>query len=93
MKGHTEQPLINHLFELRTAALRSIICIVLITLVLLPFSNQIYSIIATPLITKLPEGSSMIATEVTSPFFAPFKLTLFCGIFFCQWIEHGPESY
>ena len=82
MKVHSEQPLIKHLFELRTTALRCIISIVLITIVLLPFANQIYSFIATPLIAKLPEGSSMIATEVASPFFAPFKLTLFCGIFF-----------
>ena len=82
MKGHSEQPLIKHLFELRTTALRCIVCIVLITIILLPFANQIYNFIATPLIAKLPEGSSMIATEVASPFFAPFKLTLFCGIFF-----------
>ena len=82
MKGHSEQPLIKHFFELRTTALRCIISIILITIILLPFANQIYSFIATPLIAKLPEGSSMIATEVASPFFAPFKLTLFCGIFF-----------
>ena len=82
MKGHSEQPLIKHLFELRTTALRCIISIILITIILLPFANQIYSFIATPLIAKLPEGSSMIAIEVASPFFAPFKLTLFCGIFF-----------
>ena len=82
MNGHSEQPLIKHLFELRTTALRCIISIILITIILLPFANQIYSFIATPLIAKLPEGSSMIATEVASPFFAPFKLTLFCGIFF-----------
>ena len=82
MKVHSEQPLIKHLFELRTTALRCIISIILITIILLPFANQIYSFIATPLIAKLPEGSSMIATEVASPFFAPFKLTLFCGIFF-----------
>ena len=82
MKGHSEQPLIKHLFELRTTALRCIISIILITIILLPFANQIYSFIATPLIAKLPEVSSMIATEVASPFFAPFKLTLFCGIFF-----------
>ena len=82
MKGHSEQPLIKHLFDLRTTALRCVISIILITIILLPFANQIYSFIATPLIAKLPEGSSMIATEVASPFFAPFKLTLFCGIFF-----------
>ena len=81
MKNHLEQPLINHLYELRIAVLRSIICVFLLALALLPFANQIYSLIATPLIEKLPEGSNMIATEVTSPFFAPFKLTLFCAVF------------
>lgn len=76
------QPLISHLIELRTCILRVVICVFVIMLVLLPFSNQIYGFIATPLIAKLPEGSSMIATEVVSPFFAPFKLTLFCAVLF-----------
>jgi len=76
------QPLISHLIELRTSILRVVICVFVILLVLLPFSNQIYGFIATPLIAKLPEGSSMIATEVVSPFFAPFKLTLFCAVLF-----------
>ena len=82
MKNRSEQMLFAHLLELRTAALRSIACIVIITLILIPFSNQIYNYIATPLIAKLPDGSNMIATEVASPFFAPFKLTLFSGVFF-----------
>ena len=81
MKSHVEQPLISHLCELRTAALRSIICVFVVALILLPFTNQIYSFIAIPLIEKLPEGGNMIATEVASPFFTPFKLTLFCAIF------------
>ena len=81
MKGRPEQPLINHFFELRKAALKGVIFIFLITLILFPFANQIYSFIAIPLIEKLPEGSNMIATEVASPFFAPFKLTLCCAIF------------
>ncbi len=77
----TGQPLIAHLIELRVCVLRAVICVFVVLLILLPFSNQIYSFIATPLIARLPEGSSMIATEVASPFFAPFKLTLFCAIF------------
>ena len=81
MKSQIQQPLISHLFELRTAALRSIICVFLIALALFPFANQIYGYIAVPLIEKLPEGGNMIATEVASPFFTPFKLTLFCAIF------------
>ncbi len=40
--------------------------------------------IAMPLISKLPEGTNMIATEVASPFFVPFKLTGFLAIFICM---------
>ena len=76
-----EQPLIAHLIELRSCVLHVVICVLVLLLVLLPFANQIYAFIATPLIAKLPEGSSMIATEVASPFLAPFKLTLFTAIF------------
>jgi sec-independent protein translocase protein TatC len=78
----SEQPLISHLIELRACILRSVICVFIILLFLLPFANDIYSFISTPLIAKLPHGSSMIATEVISPFFAPFKLSIFCAIFF-----------
>lgn len=81
-EADTGQPLITHLIELRSCVLRAVICVFVVLLILLPFSNQIYNFIATPLIARLPEGSSMIATEVASPFFAPFKLTLFCSIFF-----------
>ncbi len=76
------QSLISHLLELRTRILRAVICIFIVLIILLPFANQIYNFIALPLIAKLPEGSTMIATEVVSPFFAPFKLTLFSAIFF-----------
>jgi sec-independent protein translocase protein TatC len=78
----SEQPLISHLIELRSCILRSVICIFVVLLFLLPFANDLYSFIATPLIAKLPEGSSMIATQVISPFFAPFKLAIFCAVFF-----------
>ncbi len=76
------QPLIAHLIELRACVLHAITGIVIMLLLLLPFANAIYRFIATPLIAKLPKGSSMIATEVASPFFAPFKLTLFCAVLF-----------
>ena len=76
-----EQPLIAHLIELRSRILKAGIFVLVIFLLLLPFANRIYHFIATPLIAKLPAGSSMIATEVASPFFAPFKLSLFLAIF------------
>ena len=81
-KDHdVEQPLITHLAEIRTRMVRSLICILLVFIALSPFYPQIYTSIATPLISKMPEGTNMIATEVASPFFVPFKLTGFFAVF------------
>lgn len=77
----TEQPLIAHLAEIRTRMVHSLICVMVVFLLLSPFYSQIYTAIATPLISKLPEGTNMIATEVASPFLVPFKLTAFLAIF------------
>ena len=74
-------PLIEHLIELRSRLLRSVVAIFLVFLCLFPFSNEIYSFVAQPLMSLLPEGSQMIATEVASPFLAPFKLTLVVAVF------------
>jgi sec-independent protein translocase protein TatC len=49
--------------------------------VLFPFANEIYTFVSEPLRELLPEGASMIATEVASPFLTPFKLTLFTAMF------------
>lgn len=74
-------PLISHLMELRNRLLRAIIAILVVFACLVYFANDIYSLIAQPLIDKLPEGASMIATDVASPFFTPIKLTLVISVF------------
>lgn len=76
-----EQPLLTHLTELRTRLLHAIACVLIIFLSLAFFSNDIYSLVATPLLAQLPANSTMIATEVASPFLVPFKLTIFVAIF------------
>lgn len=76
-----EQPLISHLVELRQRLLHSVLIILVIFLALFYFSNDLYEWLSAPLTALLPEGTSMIATDVTSPFFAPFKLTLVAAIF------------
>ncbi len=75
------QPFIAHLIELRERLLRIILAILVATLALFPFSNPLYTWVAHPLMRLLPQGSSMIATEVTSPFMAPFKLTMVAAVF------------
>lgn len=76
MQNAEQQPLISHLVELRDRLLRGILAILLIAVCLLPFANDLYLILSEPLLKHLPESSSMIATEVASPFLAPFKLAL-----------------
>ncbi|MEX2353397.1 MAG: twin-arginine translocase subunit TatC, partial [Gammaproteobacteria bacterium] len=76
-----EQPLIAHLAELRTRLVHGLVCVLLVFVVLSPFYAELYSLIATPLINKLPAGTNMIATEVASPFLVPFKLTAFLAVF------------
>lgn len=76
-----QAPLIEHLIELRSRLMKAVVAVVLIFLGLYAFSNDIYAFIADPLIALLPAGSQMIATEVASPFLAPFKLTLVVAVF------------
>lgn len=75
------QPLISHLIELRARLLKSIVFVVVIFFGLYYFSNDLYSLISEPLRSFLPEGSTMIATDVAAPFFTPFKLTLMTAVF------------
>lgn len=80
MENSEQQPLISHLVELRDRLLRGILAILIIAICLLPFANELYLILSAPLMEHLPETSSMIATEVASPFLTPFKLTLTAAI-------------
>jgi len=74
-------PLVSHLTELRDKLLRAILAILIIFIGIFPFANDIYLAVSEPLRALLPPGASMIATEVASPFFAPFKLALMSALF------------
>lgn len=71
----------SHLLELRDRVLRMVLAVLVAFLLLMPFANQLFSLLAGPLTAHLPEGSSMIAIEVASPFLIPFKLALVMAIF------------
>ena len=70
------KPLISYFMELRGRLLRGVLSVFIISVVLLPFSNDLYYFLSEPLLQYLPKSSGMIAIEVTSPFLTPFKLTL-----------------
>ena len=74
-------PLITHLTELRDKLLRALLSVLIIFICLFPFANEIYTFVSEPLRALLPPGASMIATEVASPFFTPFKLTMVAALF------------
>jgi sec-independent protein translocase protein TatC len=71
---------VGHLIELRNRLMKALLSILLIFIALVYFANDIYSFVAAPLIANLPSTATMIATDVTAPFFAPFKLTLFVAL-------------
>ena len=75
------QPLIAHLIELRDRLIRILIVILLFFIVFIAFANDLYAYLAQPLQSLLPEGASMIATQVASPFLAPFKLALYLSVY------------
>lgn len=77
----SEQPFITHLIEMRDRLLRVVIFILVIFVALFSFANELYNIVATPLLVHLPEGASMIATKPAGTFFTPMKLALVFSIF------------
>lgn len=76
-----EMPLVAHLAELRTRLLRCVAAVLLIFAGLFYFAKNIYTFVSEPLRRFLPEGASMIATDVASPFLTPFKMTLVVSLF------------
>jgi len=75
-----EQPFMAHLIELRSRLLRVVLCILLMFLALFPFTADLYSLLAKPLLQRLPAGGTMIATEVASPFLTPFKFVFVLAV-------------
>ncbi|MDH5178910.1 MAG: twin-arginine translocase subunit TatC [Gammaproteobacteria bacterium] len=77
----SELPFMAHLVELRDRLLRVVVAVMLIFLMLFSFANDLYTMLAGPLLAHLPKGGTMIATEVASPFLTPFKLALVASVF------------
>jgi sec-independent protein translocase protein TatC len=76
-----EQPFLSHVIELRARLIRVVVIVALLFVPCYVVANQLYEYIAAPLMAHLPEGSSMIATDVASPFLTPFKLAMLTALF------------
>lgn len=75
-----ELSLIDHLLELRSRLIRSVVAVSVCMIALLPFARKLYTLVSEPLVSRLPEGASMIAIDVVSPVFAPFKLSMILAL-------------
>jgi sec-independent protein translocase protein TatC len=77
----TEQPFVTHLVELRDRLVRALIAVGVCfgLLALWPGPSGLYDLLAAPLVAHLPKGTTLIATNVISPFLVPLKITLMAG--------------
>ncbi len=96
----TKDSISHHLIELRSRLLKFFALFAIISIAGIPFASEIYSFIASPLIDLLPNESTMIATEVASPFMAPIKLVLYVALllsmpwlFYQTWMFVSPGLY
>jgi sec-independent protein translocase protein TatC len=76
----TSESLIAHLIELRARLLNIAIALLLVFICLFPWASDLYTLMAQPLLAKLPPGGQMIATDVTAPFFVPLKVAMMAAL-------------
>ncbi len=95
-----EDSFISHLIEMRDRLLRAVLGVVILFVCLFPWSKDLYGLLAKPLLAALPKGGQMIATEVTTPFFVPMKVTLMAAfllalpwVFYQAWAFIAPGLY
>lgn len=98
--SEAEDTFISHLIEMRDRLLRAVIAVVLIFICLFPWAKDIYGLLAQPLLAALPKGGQMIATEITTPFFVPMKVTMMAAfllalpwVFYQAWAFVAPGLY
>jgi len=99
-KNKKQETLLSHLYELRSRLLWVVGSVLVVFIGLFPFANKLYSYLAGPLMAHLPEGSSMVAIDVASPFLTPFKLVFLVSIvlaipiiFYHAWAFIAPGLY
>lgn len=67
---------VSHLIELRNRLVRVVIVFVVVFAALFPWAQELYALLAQPMLAVLPKGGQMIATEVITPFMVPIKVAM-----------------
>ncbi|GAB4170565.1 MAG: twin-arginine translocase subunit TatC [Rhodocyclaceae bacterium] len=80
MTEPAEEGFLSHLIELRDRLIRALAAVALVFVCLMPWAADIYDLLAWPMIRTLPQGATMIATGVITPFFIPVKVTLLLAL-------------
>lgn len=95
-----EQPLVNHLIELRNRMVKASLAVIVVFLCLSPFMKEIFDYLSEPLMVALPQGVKLLATGVVAPFFVPLKVTLFVAflialpvVLYQMWAYVAPALY
>lgn len=98
--SNPEDTFISHLIEMRDRLLRAVIAVVVLFVLLFPWAQDLYALLAKPMLESLPQGGQMIATEVTTPFFVPIKVTMMTAfllampwVFYQMWAFVAPGLY
>ncbi len=98
--SNPEESFISHLVEMRDRLLRAVIVVVVLFVLLFPWAQDLYALLAKPMLAALPQGGQMIATEVTTPFFVPIKVTMMTAfllampwVFYQMWAFVAPGLY
>jgi sec-independent protein translocase protein TatC len=98
--SNPEDTFISHLIEMRDRLLRAVIVVVVLFVLLFPWAQDLYALLAQPMLAALPQGGQMIATEVTTPFFVPIKVTMMTAfllalpwVFYQAWAFIAPGLY
>ena len=73
-------PLMSHVIELRKYLMRILIAVFAAFFSMIPFANDLYEVLSKPLRLQLPADATMIATDITTTFMAPFKLSFFIAV-------------
>ena len=79
-----DMPITEHLIELRHHLIKICVAVLVIFLALVGFSRELYDFLSNPLVAQLPANATMIATDITSNFMAPIRLTVFVAAFFAM---------